>query len=209
MLKTTLLTLTLTLTLASAQTVQFAPRDSLPAGEYAVTKIIDGDTLIVTVDGVRRSVRIAQVNTPEMRPIQPYAQEATDLARSLLGGTTVSLAPAEPPTDRFGRALAYVTLEDGRDLSMVLAQAGLAELYQGALPSELTPLYKAAVAGAKASKKGMWTDAPDSSRKWRCSDFQTQTEAQSFFEGVSLPGKPDAYRLDRNFNGKPCESLPN
>lgn len=207
MLKTTLLALTLMLTLASAQTVPFKQTESLPAGDYDVTRVIDADSLVITVDGVQRSIRIAEVDAPEMRPKAPYAKEATDLARGLLTDTTVYLAPTEPPIDRFGRALAYVTLEDGRDLSMVLAQAGLAELYADAPPSQFTPLYKAAVAGARSSRKGLWSSL-NSPRKWRCNDFQTQAEAQSFFDAVALPGKPDVYRLDRDRDSRACQGLP-
>lgn len=208
MVKTTLLTLTLMLTLASAQTVPFKPGESLPAGEYEVFRTLDADTISVIASGVERSVRFIGVDAPSLkRPVEPYGAESTAFVRNLLAGQTVYIMPGVAPVDRFGRALGHVSLE-GRDVALTVAQAGYAEEMTISPNDTFAPLYTAGVAGAKAAKKGMWRDAPESRRKWRCSSFGTQAEAQAFMGGSTLPGEPDPQNLDRDNDGRACQSLP-
>ena len=40
-----------------------------------------------------------------------------------------------------------------------------------------------------------------------CGDFETEAEAQAFYEAAGGPEK-DPHRLDRDKDGKACESLP-
>ncbi len=208
MLKITLLALILVLTLASAQTVPFEPGESLPAGDYKIDRIIDGDGLVVTLDGVQRSVRLIGIDARELRPLEPFAKEAKQFLADLLTGQTVTIIPGTEPVDRFGRALGYVSLQ-GRDVALTVASQGFADQMTLEPNSQFKALYKAAVAGAQAARKGMWQGEPYSTRKWRCNDFQTQAAAQSFFDGAKTEESRDAYRLDRDGDTVACESLPN
>lgn len=70
-----------------------------------VERIIDGDT-IVLVGGER--IRYIGIDTPEMRPEEPYAKEATELNAILVDGREVRLEYDKERTDRYGRTLAYV-----------------------------------------------------------------------------------------------------
>jgi len=75
-----------------------------------VTRIIDGDTIDVEMNGVRYRVRYIGMNTPEKD--QPCYQEATDANAALLSGKTVTLVKDTSETDVYGRLLRYVYVGD-------------------------------------------------------------------------------------------------
>ena len=86
--------------------VAFAFGNEAPAD---VIRGIDGDTLIVSVNGSEERVRLIGVNTPELRPAQPGAVEAAEYARGF-AGARVWLEFDVEARDKYGRALAYVWL---------------------------------------------------------------------------------------------------
>lgn len=204
MLKTFLtLTLTLMLTLASAQTQLFKPGESLPAGDYEVSRILDGDGFTIIVNGVERSVRLIGIDAPEKRGNEPFNKEATAFLTDLLVGQIVYITPGVQPTDRFGRALGYVSL-DGKDVALQVAQVGLADSLTMEPNTRRADLYAAAVEGAKSTKKGMWRDLTGRFGNRNCNAFKTQAQAQAFFEGAR-PG--DLHGLDRDNDGVACGRL--
>ena len=72
--------------------------------EFAVLRVIDGDTFVVHYDGEPTSVRIYGIDTPERG--EPGYQEATDKLRAEIGGQRVILSfPAKRKRDNFGRLL--------------------------------------------------------------------------------------------------------
>lgn len=175
---------------------------------YAVVRIIDGDTIVVDVDRVQERVRLIGVDTPSIYPrsrTQPYGPEAAAFVAEQLAEQRVELEPGERERDRFGRLLAYVRLSDGRDLSLLLAQAGLAEELTIEPDTRYQPLYAAAAAGARSAGKGLWSVSPTSFHDRNCRSFRTQDEAQAFFEGA---GPGDSHRLDPNRDGVACQNLP-
>lgn len=101
---------------------------------YEVIKIIDGDTIDIQIPnyGMDR-IRIKNIDTPEIRkaacPLEKkLALEAKYLAQQLLTGTSVILK-TDPKRDQYGRTLAHVILEDGRDLGQIMLDAGLAVVW--------------------------------------------------------------------------------
>lgn len=82
-----------------------------PAGETArVTRIIDGDTIDVTMNDETFRVRYIGVDTPERD--EPCYQEATEANRALVGGQTITMVRDVRETDRFGRLLRYIYVGD-------------------------------------------------------------------------------------------------
>ena len=73
------------------------------ASEVRVTRVIDGDTFVVT--GGER-VRLIGVDTPERGDC--LSRAATALTRRLVGGRAVRLRFDVERRDRYGRLLAYV-----------------------------------------------------------------------------------------------------
>ena len=88
-----------------------------------VTKIVDGDTLIVEIDGDSSYVRFIGMDTPES--VNPDAEKntvwgslASEHTKSLLSGKdTVYLQYDTERFDKYGRLLAYVWLTDEVDVS--------------------------------------------------------------------------------------------
>jgi endonuclease YncB( thermonuclease family) len=92
------------------------------ARTWAVTKVVDGDTIWVARDGVSRKVRLIGIDTPESG--QCGFTEATRSLRGIIGGQRVTLtAGARDDVDRYGRLLRYVDV-NGVD-------AGLRQIKQG------------------------------------------------------------------------------
>jgi len=80
-------------------------------GETArVTRVIDGDTIEVEINGEEFRVRYVGVNTPERD--EPCYQDAVDANRELVGGKTVILVRDTSNTDRFDRLLRYIYVGD-------------------------------------------------------------------------------------------------
>lgn len=100
------------------------PPDS-PCGptQAEVLRAVDGDTIELTT-GER--IRYILVDTPESvnGATDCYGHEAADFNASVVEGRTVTLDYDEPTcTDRFGRLLAYVSV-DGRDVNSLLVERG-------------------------------------------------------------------------------------
>lgn len=99
----------------------------------AVTKVVDGDTFWVEDEhGERLKVRLIGVDTPETvhpnKPVEYFGREASDYAKMLLKGNRVRLEYDVAETDRYGRKLAYVYLEDGTFLNAKLIEEGYARV---------------------------------------------------------------------------------
>jgi micrococcal nuclease len=89
-----------------------------------VTKIIDGDTIWVKIDGKSYKVRYIGMNAPEVG--QPGADDATALNSKLTSGKTVYLYKDISETDKYGRLLRYV-IADGKFVDYELVKAGFAK----------------------------------------------------------------------------------
>jgi micrococcal nuclease len=111
-----------------------------PAQRATVDRVVDGDTLRVTVgpddpgpipatDSV--PVRLLTIDTPETvhprRPVECGGQEASARAEQLLpAGSTVWLVADVSDTDRFDRYLRAVWTDDGTFVNATLVAEGLA-----------------------------------------------------------------------------------
>ena len=99
-----------------------ADRKAAAARTWAVTKVVDGDTIWVSRDGVSRKIRLIGIDTPESG--QCGFTESTRNLRGIIGGQRVTLtAGARDDVDRYGRLLRYVDV-NGVD-------AGLRQIKQG------------------------------------------------------------------------------
>ncbi len=169
-----------------AQTQPFAPGQSLPAGKYTVTRAIDGDTVEITVEGVKRSVRTIGTNSPERG--QPYYAEAKQFLADLVTNQIVTVVPGVEPVDRFGRVLGYVLLEE-HDVALMVAQAGFAQVLTVRPNDAFSDIYKVAVAGARAARKGIHANAPRPSPEVALQRLPDTSGGAGFFRGRGDRGK--------------------
>lgn len=80
--------------------------------EATVTKVIDGDTIWVDINGKEEKVRFIGVNCPEYTTkIEEYGKEATEYTTNELLGKKVYLQKDISQTDDYNRLLRYVWLE--------------------------------------------------------------------------------------------------
>lgn len=128
-----------------------------------VARIVDGDTLRVDLPQGQERVRLIGLDTPEMHPPQPFAQEATDAAKRLCPpGTTVELRLDVETRDRYGRLLAYVHLPDGRMVNAEILREGLATVLT--IPPNVRHAadFLRAQRDARQGRRGLWGRAPSS-----------------------------------------------
>jgi len=120
-----------------------------------VADVVDGDTLVL--EGGER-VRYLLVDTPETTGGKHdcFGAEARELNRSLVEGRQVSLAYGEACTDRFGRLLAYVSV-DGREVNTLLVERGHAcVLYVAPAGGGRRAEFEALEAEARRARRGLW-----------------------------------------------------
>jgi endonuclease YncB( thermonuclease family) len=138
---------------------------------YAVVRIVDGDTVVVNVDGKNESVRMIGIETPELNDsrtgVQCFAKEASDRTKTLLTGKKVQLEkdPSQGDRDKYKRLLAHVFREDGVSINKTLISEGYAHEYTYDGEYKYQAQYKAAQKAAEAGEKGLW--APDA-----CASFE-------------------------------------
>ncbi len=91
-----------------------------------VIKVYDGDT--ITLESGDK-VRVRWINTPELRPLEPFAVEARDAANKLVMGQDVKLVYGPGgKRDGYGRLVAGVVAGD-TELSLLLLSQGLAHVF--------------------------------------------------------------------------------
>lgn len=140
--------------------------------DVVVTNVYDGDTIVVGRGWLRTTIRLIGVDTPETArpdtPVQFYGPEATDFARTSLEGKRVRLefeAPDRPggAVDSYGRTLAYVITEDGRNFNLELVRLGYGRAFTK-YPFRYLREFKAAEQAARAAGLGIW--AKDKKAAW-------------------------------------------
>jgi micrococcal nuclease len=124
-------------------------------GGGVVARVVDGDTVVLQ-SGER--VRYLLVDTPESTGGKHdcFGAESRDFNRSLVEGRVVRLTYGEACTDRYGRLLAYVSV-DGREVNSVLAQEGYAcVLYVPPAGGSRRSEFQALESAARRARRGMW-----------------------------------------------------
>lgn len=95
--------------------------DGTPLIKVRVTRVVDGDTVHVSLNGADETVRLIGVDTPETvkpnSPVQPYGKESSDYTRSQLAGKTVYIEKDVQERDKYGRLLAYVWMDQPTEIS--------------------------------------------------------------------------------------------
>ena len=105
-------------------------RDEPPRSATAyVTRVVDGDTIEVRLDGGEEDVRYIGVDTPETvkpgAPVECGGPQASRFNHGLVEGRRVRLVFGAERRDVYGRLLAYV-YHDGRCVNAELVRRGLA-----------------------------------------------------------------------------------
>jgi micrococcal nuclease len=131
--------------------------------EATVTRVVDGDTIHVLLDGVDTTIRFIGVDTPETvapgQPMECYGPEASNFATARLTGRVVDLEFDRELIDPYGRTLAYAWL-DGRLFDETLVRRGFAEAKAYRPNTAHQAQFDAAEASARDSGRGLWGACP-------------------------------------------------
>ena len=129
---------------------------------FPVTKVVDGDTLAIDMNGAIETIRLIGINTPETvdprKKVECFGIEASNKAKELLTGkyVRIEMDPTQGERDKYKRLLAYVYLEGGLFFNEYMIKEGYAYEYTYNTPYRYQTEFKKAQATAKASLRGLW-----------------------------------------------------
>ena len=145
---------------------------NLSAAQYKCTRVTDGDTITVTQNGFKTTIRLVGIDAPEKsrkkhEPGQPFSQASTKYLAGMVLNKNVDIVSYG--NDRYGRTLGVVYV-DGKNVNLEMVKAGLAEVYRGKpAPGFDNDPYQKAEDAARSAGKGMWSlgDKYISPKEWR------------------------------------------
>jgi micrococcal nuclease len=149
------------------------PTHSL-AGEFKVTKVYDGDTIMAEGHDIVIYVLLAGIDAPEIatrkgRPQQPYGQEAKRYLEGLILNKVVDIKGYGIGPYPYNHLIGEIYLQD-ENINVGMIEKGLAEVWLERPPEGLNIApYLEAEREAKAARRGMWSLGQDyiSPRDWR------------------------------------------
>jgi len=123
------------------------------------TRVVDGDTLIVKIAGVKERVRLIGVDTPEtkhpQKPVQYFGKEASMFTANMVEGKKIRLEFDQNQRDKYKRLLAYVYLEDGTFLNAEIIKQGYGHAYTK-FPLKYMQEFRIYEREARIRKRGLW-----------------------------------------------------
>lgn len=134
-------------------------------GLYSIDHFVDGDTIVVDMDGTKETIRFIGIDTPETHkpntPVQCYGPAAAAHTQNVIkaAGSKVRLVSDSLSTnrDRYNRLLRYVYLPDGTDVNELNVREGYA-FYYPYFPFSKKTAFAAAEQKAIAENKGLWAN---------------------------------------------------
>lgn len=203
--------------------------------EASFVRVIDGDTLVATINGKEEYIRLLLVDTPETKhpdkEVQPFGPEASQLMKDTFSPSdSIQIEFGTEKRDKYDRLLAYVYTEDGNMFNKMLLEKGLARVAYVYPPNDkYVEEFRELESEVQNKEIGIWSIdgyvtedgfnliAADYSEKENpdydpngsdrdCGDFPSQDAAQEFFEAAGGPDK-DSHRLDGEGDGLVCEGL--
>lgn len=204
----------------------------LPAGDDAtVTRVVDGDTVVVRLSGRDATVRLIGIDTPETKdarkPVQCFGREASARTKQLLpGGTAVRLAYDVERNDRYGRTLAYVYRSDGEGrgpfVNAALVRDGYASVSTFPPNVAHADTFVALQREARDAGRGLWGSCPVTPKSTAAPDAAGNGCDPAYPDAcipLSPPDldcgditargfralAPDPHRFDSNGDGIGCE----
>lgn len=158
---------------------------------YLVTRVIDGDTIEVEINGSKEKLRLIGIDTPETvdprKPVECFGKEASSKMKSLVEGKQVRLEADTSQGDRgkYGRLLRYVFLPDGTFVNDLMIRQGYAYEYTYRIPYQYQSQFKQAEQEARAKKRGLWDDGV-------CEDTNSSSQTETIQEPMTLTTQPQS-----------------
>jgi len=178
-----------------------------------VSAVVDGDTLLLDTGLVVRLVGIQAPHLALGRPGMfdwPMGHDARAALAAISLGKPVRLRHGGAETDRHGRTLAHVVLDDGSGLwaQREMIRRGMARVYSFPDNRAVLPPLFAAEARARAERVGIWAD-PDYRvrRAERRADFVGRAGRYELVEGRVADAERTAVGLTLGFGRRTGEEF--
>jgi micrococcal nuclease len=194
---------------------------SVPAEDLAtVVRVVDGDTLEISLGGRQEKVRLIGVDTPEVHEseklhrdaartrqdeatIRALGKRASNFTKSLVrAGDQVRLEYDQQQRDRYRRLLAFVWLADGRLLNEVIICEGYANAYtRYPFKQEYMDRFRACERQAREQGKGLWKEEGSQRTAGSANEHLSASASQGEIRGnkrsmlYHLPGCPSYNRI--------------
>ena len=178
---------------------------------YQVTRVVDGDTVKVNINGQEETLRLIGINTPETvdprKPVECFGVEASNKAKELLTGKSVKLEAdaSQGERDYYGRLLMYVFLPDGTNFNKLMISDGYAYEYTYNKPYKYQSEFKQAQKLAQDNKRGLWADGVCVEEIEEEIDNQEETQDQAAEVGDGYKWYVSSYRTAHQYY---CETDP-
>lgn len=143
------------------------PEETSVSGEtfYDVTSIVDGDTIKVNINNEVKTVRLIGIDTPETvdpnRPVECFGQEASDKMKDLLTNKQVKLEKDVSETDKYGRLLRYVYLDE-IFVNEYMVREGYANASSYPPDIKYQEVFNSAENEARDNNRGLWGEVCNS-----------------------------------------------
>ena len=134
--------------------VYFTEINRKPAAKketYLVERVIDGDTLVLTMN---EKVRLIGIDCPERK--EPFYEKAKSRLEELTLQRSIELERDKSDKDRFGRLLRYIFI-DNRMANEILLEEGLAKAKAYKPDTKHSILFKQLEQQAKQNQRGFWS----------------------------------------------------
>lgn len=149
------------LTIVSSLSSSCNSPKQLPSDIASVIKVIDGDTIILRLQGATETVRLIGVDTPETvhptKPVECFGPEASAFTHSVLKPKTqVRVQRDVEARDRYQRLLVYLYLIDGTFVNQELLRLGFARTMNIAPNTVFATNFASIETAARKNQIGLW-----------------------------------------------------
>jgi micrococcal nuclease len=132
-----------------------------PSKETAqVIRVIDGDTIVVSINRTEYTVRYIGIDAPETvkpnSPVEPFGTEASTKNKELVDGKVVLLEKDVSETDQYGRLLRYVYVGD-LFVNAELVRLGYAQAISYPPDIKYQDLLLSLQGEARVNGRGLWS----------------------------------------------------
>jgi endonuclease YncB( thermonuclease family) len=172
---------------------------------HEVTRVVDGDTVKVKVDGKEESIRIIGIDSPESTTsTECFGAEASAKAKEFLEGKWVQLEKddSQSERDKYSRLLRYVWFDNGTDFGRRMIEEGYAHEYTYNVPYNKQAQYKTTYEEAKNTKRGLWSADTCNGQDQKPSPEPAQTYTAPAPTPEPAPSAPvQSINCDPNYSG--------
>ncbi len=195
----------------SAQTPTTSPNSQYKY--YAVSSVVDGDTIKINKDGAIITLRLIGLDTPETldprKPVQCFGKEASNKAKELLSGKKVRIESdsTQGTLDKYGRTLAYVYREDGLFYNKYMIEQGYAHEYTYNSPYKYQSEFKTAQKYAQANLLGLWSTNTCNGNTTTSAVTATSTSSSTSTNTTNSTGKyyTSSYSTSKYYYPETCD----